>query len=97
METATRNFEGADSNAVTEDMIPERRLWTAVLVNAVLEWRNGTLRAKREAQKFLFESDGDFQDVCARAGLNPASFRTRLLQIGKRVEMQGPLFHPIAA
>lgn len=41
-------------NQVTEDVISERRLWTAVIVNAIEDWRNGTLRAQREAQAFLF-------------------------------------------
>jgi hypothetical protein len=41
-------------NNVTEELISERRLWTAVLVNAVEDWRGGTLRARREAQEFLF-------------------------------------------
>jgi hypothetical protein len=84
-------------NTVTEDSISERRLWTAVLVVAVEDWRNGTLRAKRAAQRFLFENDRDFSEVCAGAGLDPESFRSKLLRIGRRVEMEGPLAHPIAA
>jgi hypothetical protein len=84
-------------NNVTEDAISERRLWTAVLVMAVEDWRNGTLRARRAAQSFLFEDDRDFTEVCAGAGLDPSSFRAKLTKIGRRVEMQGPLLHPIAA
>jgi len=87
----------AAQNDVTEEMISERRLWTAVLVMAVEDWRAGTLRARRAAQQFLFESDHDFSRVCAGAGLDPQSFRTKLLKIGRRIEMQGPLAHPIAA
>jgi hypothetical protein len=40
-------------NNVTEELISERRLWTAVLVNAVEDWRGGTLRARREAKSFF--------------------------------------------
>jgi hypothetical protein len=84
-------------NDVTEEMISERRLWTAVMVMAVEDWRAGTLRARRAAQQFLFESDQDFSRVCAGAGLDPQSFRAKLLKIGRRIEMHGPLAHPIAA
>lgn len=51
---------------VTEDCISERRLWTAVVVMAVEDWRNGSLRARREAQSFLFEDMGIFK-LCAPA------------------------------
>ena len=82
---------------VTEECISERRLWTAVVVMAVEDWRNGSLRARREAQSFLFEDNADFQAVCASAGLDPASLRARLLKIGQRVHMQGPYLQPMAA
>jgi len=83
--------------AVTEECISERRLWTAVIVMAVEDWRNGTLRARREAQKFIFEEKSNFHVVCESAGLDPATMRSRLLKIGKMVEMQGPYLRPIAA
>jgi hypothetical protein len=59
-------------------------------VNAAEDWRGGTLRARREAQEFLFEFDVDFEMVCAGAGLDAGDFRTRLLKIGRRIEMDGP-------
>ena len=82
---------------LTEGAISERRLWTAVIVKAVEDWRSGTLRARREAQKFLFEDDNDFDDVCAGAGLDPGYFRSKLLKIGQRVAMHGPWTDRIAA
>jgi hypothetical protein len=91
-QTGTREQEG-----VTEGSISERRLWTAVIVHAVEDWQKGTLRARREAQRFLFEDTNDFQSVCASAGLDPATLRSRLLKIGKRVAMQGPYLHTMAA
>ena len=78
-------------NNVTEELISERRLWTAVPANAVEGWRGGTLRARREAPEFLFESDVDFDMVCAGAGLDAGDFRTRLLKIGRHIETDGPL------
>jgi hypothetical protein len=82
---------------VTEDCISERRLWTAVVAMAVEDWRNGSLRARREAQSFLLDDNADFQTVCADAGLDPDTLRARLLKIGQRVHMHGPYLHPIAA
>ncbi|HUJ32549.1 MAG TPA: hypothetical protein VLY23_14800 [Candidatus Acidoferrum sp.] len=90
-------FQGTDNDSVTEELIAERRLWTAVVTNAVEEWLSGTLRARRAAQEFLFENNPDFEQVCACAGLDPSSFRSKLLRIGRRIETQGPLTHPIAA
>jgi hypothetical protein len=77
-------------NAVTEEMISARRLWTAVLVNAVEDWRNGSLRARREAQEFLFDNDEDFEMVCTAAGLDSSDFRNRLSKVGQRVEARVP-------
>jgi hypothetical protein len=79
------------------ELIAERRLWTAVIVHAVEDWLSGTLRDRREAQKFLFEDNTDFTQVCACAGIDPSSFRAKLLRVGRRVEMQGPLTTPLAA
>lgn len=91
-----RGPESSD-NSVTEEMISERRLWTAVLVTAVEDWRMGTLRAKRSAQEFLFEDDNDFMEVCAGAGIDPSSFRHKLTKIGRKIEMTGPWSNPLAA
>ncbi|MGH9747014.1 MAG: hypothetical protein ACRD59_13010 [Candidatus Acidiferrales bacterium] len=95
---ASRGQAGArEQEGITEQSISERRLWTAVIVNAVEDWQSGTLRARREAQQFLLEDSQDFPAVCANAGLDPATLRARLLKIGKRVAMQGPYQLPVAA
>jgi hypothetical protein len=90
MQRATA-FTVSQENQVTEDLIGENRLWTAVIVNAVDDWRYGTLRVRREAQTFLFEDHADFENVCSRAGLDAESFRGKLLKIGRRIEMEGAL------
>jgi hypothetical protein len=82
---------------LSEECIGEHRLWTAVITRAVEDWRMGTLRARREAQRFLFEDDNDFNRVCAGAGLDPGSFRVQLLRIGNKIAMSGPWAHPLAA
>jgi hypothetical protein len=94
---STTQIHAVSSDSVTEDFIGERRLWTAVIVNAIEEWQAGSLRARRAAQHFLFESDSDFNRACACAGLDPVNLRSKLLKVGRRVEMEGPLAHPIAA
>jgi hypothetical protein len=75
----------------------ERRLWLAVVMQAVEEWRSGTLRNKRLAQQFLFDDSNDFQSVCANAGLDPDNLRSKLLKIGRRVNTTGTLAHSMAA
>lgn len=82
---------------VTEECIAERRLWMGVITRAIEDWRNGTIRARREAQRFLFEDDRDFYSVCASAGLGPVSLRAQLLRIGRKIEMQNPRISPLAA
>jgi len=84
-------------DCVTEELIGERRLWTAVITNAVEDWLSGPLRTRRSAQQFLFENENDFQQVCACAGLDPSSLRAKLMRIGRRIEMSGPHEHPMAA
>ena len=95
MEAATqiRTFH----SDVSEECIAEHNLWTAVITHAVKDWRTGTLRDRREAQRFLFQDDSDFSRVCASAGLDPSSFRAQLLRIGHRIEMDGPWRPPLAA
>jgi hypothetical protein len=75
----------------------ERRLWTAVIVMAVEDWRNGTLGARQRAQEFLFEDDDNFTRVCDGAGLEPGSLRVKLLKICGRVNMKGPSKQLLAA
>jgi hypothetical protein len=83
---------------VSEGFIGERRLWTAVIVMAVEDWRTGTLRARREAQRFLLDDGEDFNRVCAAAGLEPTSLRAKLVKTGHRIDMEGPWQHqPLAA
>jgi hypothetical protein len=97
MEMISAGGTVGSQHGVIEGAIGERRLWTAVIVMAVEDWRSGTLRARRKAQEFLFEDDQDFNEVCAGAGLEPASLRVKLLKVGHRVEMHGPSTQQIAA
>jgi hypothetical protein len=56
----------------------ERRLWAAVILQALEDWQSGSVRRRTEAENFFFDSDKDFATVCTRAGLNPESVREKL-------------------
>jgi hypothetical protein len=62
----------------------EQKLWRAVIATTVEEWVSGPLRQKREAEKFLFNDNHDFQTVCFSAGINPENLRARLEKIRSR-------------
>jgi hypothetical protein len=77
-------------DTVAEDLIAERGLWTAVVVNAVEEWKR-VCCARREAQQFLFENKDDFGLVCAGAGLDANDMRSRLKKVGYMVQGDGTM------
>lgn len=87
----------AKNEGHTENASRERRLWIAVLVLAVEDWTNGTPRARRESQRFLFEDTKDYSSVCASAGVDVDSFRAKLARIGRRVQMEGVIPYQAAA
>lgn len=76
-----------EEHAHRNDYDPERRLWTAVLLQAVQDWQSNNVRAHREAESFLFKRPVDLESICYRAGLNPAVFQSKL----KRVHHAKPL------
>jgi hypothetical protein len=84
-------------DAVTGEMYGERRLWLAVVMQAVEEWRTGTLRNRRKAQEFIFGDTRDFAMVCANAGLDADSLRSKLMRMGQMVTASGPMSRPLAA
>jgi hypothetical protein len=87
----------SNATSTTEELIGERRLWTAVLVLAVEDWRQGSMRKRRDAERFLFEEEKNFQHVCASAGLDPNDIRRRLLKVGRRSHLEMPRQHCLAA
>jgi len=86
-----------NTEETSEQAYGERRLWTAVILTAVEDWRNGPLGAQRKAQQFLFEDDKDFARVCDWAGLEPGSLRVKLLKIAHCVSQEGSWKQPLAA
>jgi hypothetical protein len=64
-----------------EAPIFERRLWAAVLTQALEDWRGDRIRDKRAAEEFLFEDQRDFETVCVGAGIDPSSLRAKLRRL----------------
>ena len=67
-----------EAKEVNSSEFSGRRLWTAVLLQALEDWQSGNARRKREAEKFLFEASADFSRVCTAAGLAPGSVLAKL-------------------
>lgn len=73
------------------DGFSERRLWAAVLLQALEDWSSANMRHRLEAEKFFFESPDDFARVCRGAGLTPSSVLARLRRM-KEAAPQRPSF-----
>ena len=73
-----------------EGPICEQKLWVAVLTQALEDWQGDRIRSKREAEWFLFEDKKDFETVCASAGIDPSSFRSRLQRLRGQQKSQQP-------
>jgi hypothetical protein len=61
--------------------VGESRLWQAVIVNAILDWKSGPLRLKNQAEDYLFQNQEDFRLVCHLAGMNAGRLRTKLAKL----------------
>jgi hypothetical protein len=70
----------AAKNATTDDVneFSERRLWSAVLLQALEDWSSMNSRHRDEAERFFFKNTEDFARVCRGAGLVPSGVRARL-------------------
>lgn len=97
MQGTRETRKGQAAHDFTTDNFGERRLWLAVVIQAVEEWRNGTLRSRRKAQEFIFDKAQDFDMVCSNAGLDAGNLRSRLLKIGRMVNTQTAWAHTVAA
>ncbi len=82
------------ANHATEEsggQTSDRRVWTAVLLQALEDWQSTNMRRKSEAEKFFFQSNADFSQVCRGAGLQPESVLSRLQRM-KIATAQQPAF-----
>jgi hypothetical protein len=73
------------SNSAAEigerDSVAEVRLWQAVIVSTIQEWRFGPLRSKNEAERYLFGDSSDFTLVCESAGMDVGRLRAQLRRV----------------
>lgn len=60
---------------------PERKLWMAVLVQAVEDWQSNNMQRHREAEAFFFQCGEDFACVCSSAGLDAQGLKQRLAKL----------------
>lgn len=84
------------ANEETTEQFSERRLWTAVLLQALEDWKSGNRRLSKAADNFFFESSEDFARACRGAGLAPESVMSKL-RIMKPSISQGGIAVPLAA
>jgi len=81
----------------SHDYDPERRLWTAVLLQAVMDWQSHNVRAHREAETFLLNRPVDLEVICYRAGLNPDAFQSKVRRLRRTKPLSGLLGMVLAA
>lgn len=89
-------MKGTFATQATEtEVLPESRLWKAVIASSIEEWVSGPLRQSREAEEFLFSNNSDFRLVCQSAGMDADGLRRRLSRL--KAQMQPRVQCPIAA
>jgi hypothetical protein len=83
--------ESTRASAHYDEQIAERRLWTAVLLQAMEDWRSDNMRRQTEAEEFLFDAKEDFERVSLGAGLDPGALRAKLQKM-KPLVARSPVF-----
>jgi hypothetical protein len=58
-----------------------RRLWRGVIARTIQDWLSSRLRARREAERYLFGNSADLLLVCKSAGINIGRLRTCLEKV----------------
>lgn len=75
--------------------ISERRLWSAVLLQALEDWKSPNMRRRSEAEKFFFDSEKDFIKVCQGAGLEPNYVLGKLQKMKTTIQQAKPWYTPL--
>ena len=87
-----RNWEAGFQDRRSEEgakmLVPEHRLWSAVILNTVQEWLSGPLGLSQPAEQYLFNDEKDFPLVCECAGMDPGRLRSRLVRM-RRQQKEG--------
>jgi len=82
---------GASVGQQYEQQQGSRRLWAAVILQAIEDWQSGSLRRREEAERFFFQSQKDFASVCRSAGLDPMCMSEKIKKM-KEMAKQRPVF-----
>jgi hypothetical protein len=76
----------------------EKRLWQAVILSTIQEWLCGPLRAKRQAEHYLFGDKSELAAVCRSAGMDVGRLRERLTHLrNDRKSAKAPSDGPVSA
>jgi hypothetical protein len=62
----------------------ENRMWRVVIARTIQDWLSKPLRAKREAERYLFENSADLSWVCESAGIEVEKLRNCLNKVRGR-------------
>lgn len=71
-------------SATEEPLTTEKRMWRVVIARTILDWLSKPLRAKREAERYLFENSTDLSWVCEAAGIEVEQLRICLNKVRGR-------------
>lgn len=80
--------EQASVDQSSESPIGLRRMWSAVLLQALEDWQSTSLTRKLQAEKFLFQSQNDLASVCRSAGLDPRYVAAKLERMKQSAQQQ---------
>jgi hypothetical protein len=71
-------------SAAGEPLTMESLLWRVVIARTIQDWLSKPLRAKREAERYLFENSSDLSWVCESAGIKVELLRNCLNKVRGR-------------
>ena len=77
---------GQMMSVADEQLTTEKRMWRVVIARTIQDWLSKPLRAKREAERYLFENSADLSWVCESAGIRVEQLRLCLNRVrGRRL------------
>jgi hypothetical protein len=77
-------------SATEQRAVSEVRLWQAVLISAIQEWKSGPVRLKSQAEHYLFQDEKDFPLVCHLAGMDVVRLHAKLTKLRGQVSHDLP-------
>ena len=90
MNLSIHQTAGANAGQQCEEQVGSRRLWTAVILQAIEDFQSGSMRRREEAERFFFQSHKDFAQVCRSAGLDPINMVEKVKKL--KAAAKPPMF-----